>query len=192
MVFPGDLSSNRVSPWRLPKPTLQIWFNASPTRGGAHTDSGEIFQHDWIDKEPESTEAQGGQIGATPVGQSQQYCAATSRQHDGTWSPTLCKKSLWLWCQVIPRQLTILPPQWLASEENREANFLSRLSLQRWDFKLVSTEFWKVFQRLHVCPLMFLHPGGVIRWPGTWPGTKTLEQWAYALVYQCDPLTWLI
>ena len=91
--------------------------------------------------------------------QSRQYCAVTFRQHDGyslhqegrgTWSPTLCKKSLWLWCQVIRRQLTILPPQWLALEENTEANFLSILSLQRWDFKLVSTEFWKSFQRLDV------------------------------------------
>ena len=55
MVFPGDLRSNRVSPWRLLKPILHIWSDASPTRGGAHTDSGEIFQQDLIDKEPEST-----------------------------------------------------------------------------------------------------------------------------------------
>ena len=137
MVFLGDLRSNRVSPWRFPKPTLHIWSNASPTRGSAHTNSCEIFQHDWVDKEPESTGTQGSQIGATPVGESRQCCAATSRQNDGynlhqedrgTWSPTLYNKSLWLWCQVICRQLTILPPQWLASEENTEANFLSRLS----------------------------------------------------------------
>ena len=47
MVFPGS----RVSPLRLLKPTLQMWSHASPTRGGAHTDSGEILQHDWTDKE---------------------------------------------------------------------------------------------------------------------------------------------
>ena len=67
MVFPGDLRLNRVSPQRLLKPTLHMWSNASPTRGGAHTDSGEIFQHDWMDKEPESTGTQDSQIGATPV-----------------------------------------------------------------------------------------------------------------------------
>ena len=67
MVFLGDLRLNRVSPLRLLKPTLHIWSNASPTRGGAHTDSGEIFQHDWMDKEPESTGTQDSQIGATPV-----------------------------------------------------------------------------------------------------------------------------
>ena len=67
MVFPGDFRSNRVSLLRLPKPTLHIRSDANPTRGGAHTDSGEIFQHDWMDKEPESTGTQGSQIGATPV-----------------------------------------------------------------------------------------------------------------------------
>ena len=83
MVFLGDLRSNRVSSWRLPIPTLHIWSDAIPARGGAHTDSGEIFQHDWVDKEPESTATQGSQIGATPVGESRQCCAATSGQNDG-------------------------------------------------------------------------------------------------------------
>lgn len=35
-----------------------------------------------------------------------------------------------------------------------EADFLSRQSLKRWDFKLASSEFQRVCQRLHVWPTL--------------------------------------
>ena len=76
------------------------------------------------------------------------------RKMGGTRSPSLCKESLLLWRQAIKRELTILPPLWLASEENTEADFLSRHRLQRWDFKLASSEFQRVCQRLQVWPTL--------------------------------------
>ena len=43
----------------------------------------------------------------------------------------LCVRSLLLWHQAIQRKLTLLPPLWLTSEENMEADFPSRHSLKR-------------------------------------------------------------
>ena len=39
-------------------------------------------------------------------------------------------------------------------EENKEANFLNRHSLRRWDFKLASKEFWRVCQTMQVWPTL--------------------------------------
>merc|ERR1711867_30261 len=58
------------------------------------------------------------------------------------------------WHQAIRRSLTILPPQWLSTSENTEADFLSRHRLQRWDFKLVPSEFRRICHRLQVWPTL--------------------------------------
>ena len=49
---------------------------------------------------------------------------------------------------------SIFPPQWLASKENKEAEFLSRHHLQGWDYKLASTEVWKVCHRQQIWPTL--------------------------------------
>ena len=72
----------------------------------------------------------------------------------GTLSLPLCKESLLLWCQAIQRELTILLPQWISTEENTEEDFLSRCRLQSWDFKLAPSEFWRICQRLQVWPTL--------------------------------------
>ena len=69
------------------------------------------------------------------------------RRMGKTRSLSLCKESHLLWCQAIRRNLTILPPQWLSTSENAEADFLSRNILQRWDFKLVMLEFRRICHR---------------------------------------------
>ena len=48
------------------------------------------------------------------------------RRLGGTCSLALCKESHQLWREAIDRNITILPPQWLASVDNTEADFLSR------------------------------------------------------------------
>ena len=47
----GGLRANVVSSWRLPKPMLHIWSDASMYAGGAHTDSGLHFQCSWSEAE---------------------------------------------------------------------------------------------------------------------------------------------
>ena len=63
------------------------------------------------------------------------------RRIGDTHSLSLCKESHLLWHQAIRRNFTVLSPQWLSTSENTEADFLSRHRLQRWDFKLISSEF---------------------------------------------------
>ena len=44
--------ANRTSPWYPPKPTLQIWMDASMSGSGGKTDSGESpFQCTWSEQE---------------------------------------------------------------------------------------------------------------------------------------------
>ena len=47
----GELRVNKTSPWHPPKPTLQIWTDASKYAAGANTDSGVPFQHTWSKEE---------------------------------------------------------------------------------------------------------------------------------------------
>ena len=47
----GVLRANRTSPWCPPKPTLQIWTNASLNAGGGKTDGGFCFQRTWSEQE---------------------------------------------------------------------------------------------------------------------------------------------
>ena len=97
------------------------------------------------------------------VRKSWRSCSIPHRQHDGnslhketggTRSQALCKESHQLWQEAIDRNITILPPQWLASKANAEADFLSRHSLLKWDFKLISSEFWRVCHKLQVWPTL--------------------------------------
>ena len=67
---------------------------------------------------------------------------------------SLCKESHLLWHQAIRRNFTVLSPQWLSTSENTEADFLSRHRLQRWDFKLVSSEFRRICHRFQVWPTL--------------------------------------
>ena len=47
----GGLRANRTSPWCPPKPTLQIWTDASMYAGGGKTDEGLPFQYSWTEQE---------------------------------------------------------------------------------------------------------------------------------------------
>ena len=79
---------------------------------------------------------------------------ALIRKMEGTFSPTLCKKSLLLSRQAIQRKLTILPPLWLTLQENTKANFLSRHSLKRWYFRLANSPKLCAGQRLQGWPIL--------------------------------------
>ena len=44
------------------------------------------------------------------------------------------------------------PPHSISTQENTEADFFSRHRMQRWDFKLALSEYWRICQRLQVWP----------------------------------------
>ena len=115
------------------------------------------------------------------------------RKMGGTCSSSLHTESLVLWQDAIRRNITILPPHWLSSEENAEADFLSRHSLRKWDFKLVSSEFRRVCQRLQLQPTLdaFASRGShqIPRYM-TWEDDHKAVA-VNALDYEWDPVTWL-
>ena len=129
--------------------------------GGAHTDSGLHFQCSWSEEEARKhinwLELRAARLAllkfASPGDVVQLHldnmtAIAFIRKLGGTRSHVLCKESLKLWHQAIKRNITILPPQWISTEENTEADFLSRHRLQRWDFKLAPAEFRRICRRL--------------------------------------------
>ena len=163
----GDLRANNVSLWRHPHPTLHIWSDASKYAGGAVDDSGFHFQRSWSEEESrkhinwlELRAARYALLELASPGDVVQLhldnmmAITFIRRMGGTRSPTLCKESLLLWRQAIRRNITILPPQWISTQENTEADFLSRHSLMRWDFKLALSEFRRICRRLQVWPTL--------------------------------------
>ncbi len=115
------------------------------------------------------------------------------RRRGGTRSLSLCKESHLLWPQAIRRNITILPSQWLSTTKNTDADFLSRHRLQRWDFKLISSEFRRICHRLQVWPTLdaFASKGS-----HQIPKYMTWEQDSRAtainaLNYYWDLVTWL-
>jgi hypothetical protein len=115
------------------------------------------------------------------------------RKLGGTRSKILSAESRKLWLYAIQWNITILPPHWLSSEDNVEADFLSRHNMQRWDFKLVSSEFQRVCQRLQVWPTLdaFASRGShqIPRYM-TWEDDSKAVA-INALDYKWDPVTWL-
>ena len=134
---------------------------------GGKTDGGSHFQYTWSEQEKrkhinwlELRAARYTLLELASPGEVVQFhidnmtAIAFIRRLGGTRSPTLCKESHRLWREAINRNITILLPQWLASEANAEADFLSRHRLQRWDFKLISSEFRRICCKLQVWPTL--------------------------------------
>ena len=72
------------------------------------------------------------------------------RRLGSTRSQPLYKESHHFLQDAIRSNITILPPQALYKTDNIEADFLSRHKIQRWDFKLISSEFWRICPRFQV------------------------------------------
>ena len=164
----GGLRANRVSLWITPKPTVQIWSDASYYTGGATNDKGLSFQHPWSESERDTAHINLLELRVTRLSLHELaspgnlvrfhldniMAIAYIRKLWGTSSSILSAESWKLWLYTIQRNIMILPPHWLSSEDNVEADFLSRHNMQRWDFKLVSSEFRRVCQRLQVWPTL--------------------------------------
>ena len=163
----GGLRANRTSPWCPLRPTLQIWTDASMYACGGKTDEGLPIQYSWSEQEKrkhinwlELRAARYALLELASPGilvqlQIDNIMVITFIwKMGGTHSLSLCKESPLLWREAIRRNITILPPQWLSTMENTEADFLSRHRLQRLDFKLISSEFRRICHKLQVWPTL--------------------------------------
>ena len=135
--------------------------------GGGKTDEGLPFQYSWTEQEKrkhinwlELRAARYALLELASPGDVVQLhidnimAITFIRKMGGTHSLSLCKESHLLWREAIRRNITILPPQWLSTTNNTGADFLSRHRLQRWDFKLISSEFRRICHRLQVWPTL--------------------------------------
>ena len=91
------------------------------------------------------------------------------------------------------KHLYAMLSKYIASEDNTEADFLSRHRLQRWDFMLISSMFRRICHKLQVWPTLDAFASrGTHQIPRymTWdqdPQAVAIN----ALDYYCDPVTWL-
>ena len=140
-------------------------MDACPYGYGGKSDHGSHFQYTWTEQEKgkhinwlELRAARYALSELASPGEVVQFhvdnmtAIAFIRRLGGTCSLALCKESHQLWQEAIDRNITILSPQRLALKVNTEADFLSRHSLRRWDFKLISLDFRRVCCKLQVWP----------------------------------------
>ena len=92
---------------------------------------------------------------------SQQCSAAPPGQHDGhclhktnrrNLLPLLMQGEPSIMVPSYQEESHSSPPHSISTQENTEADFFSRHRLQRWDFKLALSEYWRICQRLQVWP----------------------------------------
>ena len=170
------------------------------------TNHGDYFQRTWSDSEQQLhinfLEIRAAQEGARELAEDgdavQLYIDNTSacayiRKLGGTRSTLLMQESMELWRECLARNITILPPRWLASEENFQADFLSRHSLVSWNFQLSAQLFSRVCRQFRLKPTL---DAFATRETAQIPRYMTWERDAVsvgqdALIQTWDDVTWL-
>ena len=140
---------NSIVTWIPPKPNVHVWSDTSPWGEGAVNSHGDYFQRSWTETEScqhiNLLEIRAAREGirelVDPMETVRPYINNTTacayiRKKGGTRSLSLCKESLCFWQEMVSQDVHILDPFWLSSEDNLEADFLSRQALVAWDFQL--------------------------------------------------------
>ena len=104
--------------------------------------------------------------------------AAYIRCQGGTKSNILSQQVLLLWDQALAQAISLLTPHWIPTGENTAADFLSRDSLDHWNFRLDRRVFRSILQHFNLNPTLdafACHFSASCQ--GTCPGTKILKLW---------------
>ena len=80
--------------------------------------------------------------------------AAYIRCQGGTKSNVLLQEALRLWEQAVSRDITILTPHWIPTEENLAADFLSRHDMDHWEFMLDRDTFSAILEHFSLYPTL--------------------------------------
>ena len=163
---PMGFATNCTSPIREPSPTLSIWSDANPSMGGAHCSRGNFQQREWKGDEVGEhinfleLRAARESLALTKPGDIVQLhldnktaCAYIKNQ-GGTRSRLLNQEACLMWREAIAKKITLLSPQWLSSNQNMEADFLSRHNLHQWECKLSKETFQLVLEHFQVFPTL--------------------------------------
>ena len=166
-VSPRGFRANCSTLIREPEPSVEVWSDACLISGGAHNSRGETFRRDW------SLEEQLEHINVLETRASREAvlrlcrpgdrvrlhidnttaCAYIRRQ-GGTRSTTLCREACNLWKEAVSRGITVLTPHWISTKDNVSADFLSRTSLDNWEFFLHKDLFSMVINHFKVSPTL--------------------------------------
>ena len=80
--------------------------------------------------------------------------AAYIRCQGGTRSNILSQEALLLWDQAVARDISLLTPHWIPIGENTAADFLSRNSLDHWNFRLNRRVFGSILEHFDLQPTL--------------------------------------
>ena len=80
--------------------------------------------------------------------------AAYIRCQGGTKSNVLSQEALLLWNQAVAQDISLLTPHWIPTGENMAADFLSRDSLDHWNFRLDRRVFRSILQHFNLNPTL--------------------------------------
>ena len=80
--------------------------------------------------------------------------AAYIRCQGGTKSNVLLQEALLLWEQAVSRDISLLPPHWIPTEENTAADFLSRHDMTHWEFMLDKKVFKSILEHFNLLPTL--------------------------------------
>ena len=202
--FPGNCSS----PIREGQPSLDIWADANLSMGGARSSRGECFQRTWtkmeLSRKPsinllELRAAREGLKSLSRPGDvvrlhldNRTACAYITKQ-GGTKSHLLSEEACRLWEEALEKGVTLLAPHWLSTQDNVEADFLSRNKLEHWEFMLEKSVFNMVLETFHVRPTLDAFASkGTAQLPRYMTWSRDPQAVASdALLHKWDPVTYL-
>ena len=166
-VCRSGFESNCSAPIREPEPTLSIWTDSNMEMGGGCDSRGGFVQRKWnvsdLKDDPhisvlEAKAAKEAVMALAKPGDlvrlhiDNNAALAYVKKQGGTRSYSLNKEACKLWEFASLNNVKILTPQWIGSKENYMADFLSRNSLDFWDFRLNRQLFKLVVEHFQVFP----------------------------------------
>ena len=168
-VSPAGFAANASAPIRELDPTVEIWTDANLERGGGHSSRGDFVQRHWTNADLaddasinllETRAARESILALSEPGDrvrlhiDNKTAAAYIRYQGGTRSNVLSQEALLLWEQAVSRNVTLLPPQWIPTEENTAADFLSRHDMTQWRFMLDRAVFRSILDYFSLHPTL--------------------------------------
>lgn len=150
-------------------PTVEIWTDASLERGGGNSSCSGFVQRSWsssdLTDDPsinllETRAAHDSVMALSKPGDlvklhiDNRTTAAYNRCQGGTQSNILSQEALLLWEQALSRDVTLLPPQWIPTEENTAAEFLSRHDMTQCIFMLDRRVFRSILEHFNHQPTL--------------------------------------
>ena len=207
-ISPAGFEGNSVAPIRELSPTVEIWSDASLQMCGAHNSRGQIYQREWSQEELSTDphinllEIRAAKEAlpelSLPGDRVQLNVDSTTavcyiKKQGGTHSYSLSKEACDLWESSILHNIQLLTPNWISTNDNVEADFLSRNLLDQWEVRLKADLFAQILEHFNVYPTLDAfasqETAQLARYMSWRPDSRAVAR--DALRAQWDPITYL-